>query len=485
MIFDLDLGGATVSENHHDSQNKPNASGGKILAAFRKVRRAVARHPVSPLLYVTLLAVGIGALAFKGMYSRAYVVNVDGHELGVVASAEDVDAIVSNVETRVASILGEDYAYEADITVTPAYTPLNSYSDTSAMEDALFEDTGALVEAYAISVNGEEFGYGATEADLRSLLDTIAAPYLNENTVRYDFVEDVQLYPVQLPANTVYDLDSIYAALTVCTVEEAYYTVKAGDTFNAIAYSLDMTPADLSALNPGVNINKLSVGQELIIQQAVPFLSVINYTNETYEEAIASPIEYIETADLYVGNTKVKEQGVDGLALVNADVVYINGNETERVVLFSETLEEPTTTYMYTGTTPRPKTASNGYYIWPTNTHRVTSPYGYRYLRGVYEFHLGIDIGASYGTNIKAADGGKVTYAGWKGSYGYLIIVTHDNGSQTYYAHCSKLLVSRGDKVYQGQVIGRVGSTGNSTGPHLHFEIRINGKTVNPRNYLG
>ena len=71
-----------------------------------------------------------------------------------------------------------------------------------------------------------------------------------------------------------------------------------------------------------------------------------------------------------------------------------------------------------------------------------------------------------------------------KGSYGKLVIVTHDDGSQTYYAHCSQLLVKYGDKVYQGQTIAKVGSTGNSTGPHLHFEIRIKGKTVDPLKYL-
>ena len=85
---------------------------------------------------------------------------------------------------------------------------------------------------------------------------------------------------------------------------------------------------------------------------------------------------------------------------------------------------------------------------------------------------------------MKAADGGRVTYAGTKGNYGKLVIITHDDGTQTYYAHNSKLLVSVGDRVYQGQQIAKAGSTGRSTGNHCHFEIRIGGKTVNPLNYL-
>ena len=90
-----------------------------------------------------------------------------------------------------------------------------------------------------------------------------------------------------------------------------------------------------------------------------------------------------------------------------------------------------------------------------------------------------------YGTAIKAADGGTVTFAGRQGGYGNLVIITHDNGSQTYYAHNSSLVVSVGDKVYKGQTVAKAGSTGNSTGNHCHFEIRIGGKTVNPLNYLG
>ena len=98
--------------------------------------------------------------------------------------------------------------------------------------------------------------------------------------------------------------------------------------------------------------------------------------------------------------------------------------------------------------------------------------------------HPGLDIATSTGTPISAAASGTVTFAGWKGSYGYLAVITHSNGVQTYYGHCNKLYVSAGQTVSQGQNIATVGSTGNSTGPHLHFEIRVNGVAYNPQNYL-
>lgn len=111
----------------------------------------------------------------------------------------------------------------------------------------------------------------------------------------------------------------------------------------------------------------------------------------------------------------------------------------------------------------------------------LTSRYGYRWGRT----HTGIDIGASYGTNIKAAAAGTVTFSGWKGALGNLVVISHGNGIQTYYGHCSKLLVSAGQKVSAGQAICKVGSTGHSTGNHLHFEIRVNGSSINPQSYIG
>ena len=98
--------------------------------------------------------------------------------------------------------------------------------------------------------------------------------------------------------------------------------------------------------------------------------------------------------------------------------------------------------------------------------------------------HTGLDIGAPTGTPIKAAAAGTVTYAGWMSGYGNLIIITHSSSVQTYYGHCSKINVSNGQSVSQGELIGLVGSTGNSTGPHLHLEVRVNGIAYNPQNYV-
>ena len=110
----------------------------------------------------------------------------------------------------------------------------------------------------------------------------------------------------------------------------------------------------------------------------------------------------------------------------------------------------------------------------------LTSPYGYRSSG----FHTGIDLATDSGTPIAAAAAGTVSFAGWSGGYGNLVIIDHGDGYQTYYAHCSAIYVQVGQSVSAGTTISAVGSTGNSTGPHLHFEVRINGSTVNPQNYI-
>ncbi len=128
-----------------------------------------------------------------------------------------------------------------------------------------------------------------------------------------------------------------------------------------------------------------------------------------------------------------------------------------------------------------------GQFMWPSNTTLVTSPYGYRIhpVTGKQRFHSGVDIGASYGTSIYAANSGTVVVSGYNtGGYGNYVVINHGGGYSTLYAHCSSLLVSAGQQVSKGQVIAKCGSTGMSTGPHIHFEIQYNGATTNPMQYF-
>ena len=128
---------------------------------------------------------------------------------------------------------------------------------------------------------------------------------------------------------------------------------------------------------------------------------------------------------------------------------------------------------------------STGSMLWPAEGP-ITSPFGWRThpIFGTQRYHSGIDIGADYGDAVLAADGGVIIFADWMGGYGKAVIIEHGNGISTLYGHNSELVVSEGQRVRKGEMIAQVGSTGYSTGPHLHFEVRQDGSPVSPMNYL-
>ena len=281
--------------------------------------------------------------------------------------------------------------------------------------------------------------------------------------------------------NLGYLAELLYSTKTA----EVTYTVKAGDTWSEIAEDHDMTSKELLEMNPGYDIDKIQIGEVLTLSEAVPYLTVTVKQREYYVEDVMYDIEYTDTAYLYKGDYKVVSAGEYGAADVVANVTYVNGVETERTILSSVTLKEPVTEQRLQGTKERPTWLPTGTFRWPISG-RITSTFGGRSSPGGIGStnHKGIDIAGSYGIPVYASDGGTVTYAGWMSGYGYLVQISHGNGYVTYYGHNSSLLVSVGDHVYKGQQIARMGSTGNSTGNHCHFEVRYNGVPKNPLNYL-
>jgi len=442
------------------------------------------RHPISPALYLAVTAAVATTAVLTNVYTRSYVVNLDGKDIGVVQDAAVYQQAVENVERRASHILGYEYGLDHSVTFTPVLTERSStYATAGQIETYLFNGIGEIMKGYILTVDGKTIGAADEEAALSGLLDSITAPYRTENTVEAGFVEDVKLRNDYITSDYNLDLNDMYATLTANTTGETTYSVEGGDTYIGIATANEMSLNELMNLNPQASLDSLFIGDVLNVKRIVPYLSVYTVDRETYEEPIACPVEYVDDASLYIGSTKVITQGTEGTALVSADVKYVNGYEDSRTVVSSETIAEPTTTVIAQGTTPRPKTASTGTYQWPIYG-RINSRFGGRTLYGRYDFHTGLDIAASYGAPIRAADGGRVTYSGWQGSYGKLVVITHDNGVQTYYAHNSSLAVSVGTRVYKGQTIAYAGRTGNTTGTHCHFGVKVGGSFVNPLNYL-
>ena len=441
------------------------------------------RRLINPLHFLAA-AVVIGVAAVVGtVYTPSYVVEVDGVALGTVTSPSVFEDVVDRVESRATDILGYDYTMDGAVTYAPALTERESITPVADFETYLFDQIGEVMKSYVLTVNGQFIGAAQDRETLNGVLEQVKAAYVDENTVSAEFTSGVYITHEYTPSDVNQDPAAMLATLTANTNGQTTYEVQAGDTFMALAFDNDMTMAEMEALNPDVDINKLYIGQILNIKEEIPFLGVETVDSLTYTEAIECPVREVEDDSMYQGESKVLDEGVPGEALITADVTYVNGVERERNITSTTTVREATEKVIAVGTKERPTWYPTGNYIWPVYGS-ITSRFGYRYIFGSYSYHSGLDIAVPYGTSVKASDGGTVTFAGYKGSYGYLVIIDHGNGEQTYYGHNSQLLVSAGDKVYQGQVIAKAGSTGRSTGSHCHFEIRINGTAVNPSAYL-
>lgn len=417
-------------------------------------------------------------------YTTATTVSFNGVALATVASEEEAVAARMSVERSISDVVGYDYTLEdSAVSYSTRLTSLDDVEDGETLQNALNNQLDIVEHGYALYVNGEFIGATQTEGALEELLDQVAAPYRNENTVSIDFVENVEVRECDLPVEQFTNLAEVALLLTSTKAGEVTYTVKKGDCWSVIAQDHDMTNSELLALNPGYDIDKLQIGDELIISNAVPYLTVVVTQMEYYVAEVPCDIEYVDDNTMWQGDTRIISKGTPGTADVSALVTYQGATELKREILTENILTEPVTQIEARGTLERPSWAPTGTFRWPTHG-RLTSPYGYRYIFGSRSFHGGIDIANSKGTDIVAADGGIVNYAGWMSGYGYLIRIDHQNGYTTYYGHCSKLLVGVGAKVHKGQHIAEMGSTGRSTGNHLHFEIRLNGERKNPSNYL-
>ena len=205
------------------------------------------------------------------------------------------------------------------------------------------------------------------------------------------------------------------------------------------------------------------------------------------EEKVEAPYTEIGTDLLNVGETVTVKEGTDGVSLNEYSVTYVNGVQTDMTLTDSTVISEAVAGELWYGTESGATLMSaDERFMIPCGGY-VTSWYGGRTLWGEYDFHDGIDFagdGARYGDPIYAAADGIVSFAAFNGGFGNKIIIDHSKEISTLYAHCSKIVVSEGEAVVKGQLIGYIGNTGRVTGPHLHLEVLVNGYRANPKPYL-
>ena len=427
-----------------------------------------------------------GIILFCSFFTIGTTVSYDGQVLGRLASKSEAETVRKDLESITSRTLGETYTIDDSLLQYDSGWMLRQdIEDKAVYEDQLSDEIGLVTSAYCLYVNDVRIGATPYEGALEELLNQLQKAASDEDTISCEFAEDVEIRQEYVPTSEIMNLGYIAELLYSTKTAEVTYEVKKGDTWSQIAAKNDMTSAELLALNPGYNINKLQIGEVLTLSASVPYLTMTVVKQERYLDDVAYDIQYTDSANLYQGDYKVTSKGEYGKADVLAKATYVNGEETERTILSSVTLKEPVTESRLRGTKVRPTWHPTGSFRWPTSG-RITSYFGGRKSPGGIGStnHKGIDIAVPRGTPIYAADGGTVTYAGWMSGYGYLVEINHGNGYVTRYGHNSSLTVSVGQHVYKGQQVARAGSTGNSTGNHCHFEVRYNGVAKNPLNYL-
>ncbi|MCQ2493183.1 MAG: M23 family metallopeptidase [Lachnospiraceae bacterium] len=298
------------------------------------------------------------------------------------------------------------------------------------------------------------------------------------------FIEDVEISEGYLPKTQVTDLQEAIDYVTKEQETPGEYTVKAGDTLSGISLAVNIPMQTLVELNSGVleSVNStIRIGQILTITVPEPEINIERIERVYIEEIYDEPVIYIDNDEWYTTQSQVIQQPSSGFRRAVMDIRYVNDKEKEKTTLAEEILIEAVPKIVERGTKVPPT------YIKPLDGGRISSYFGYRKSPGGIgsTYHQGIDWATPTGTPVYASSGGTVIYSGWASGYGYCVTIQHPDGRQTRYAHNSRLACTVGQYVNQGQVIAYSGSTGNSTGPHVHFEIIINGVRVNPFDYLG
>lgn len=281
------------------------------------------------------------------------------------------------------------------------------------------------------------------------------------------------------------ELDSVEYALNYFLEEQEtqiIYKVVSGDTLSKISIINNIPMTDLIAINPALEDENstIRVGQELIITVPEPELAVIWKDERVITEDYEAPVEYIYNDNWYTTQQVTRQEPSAGRRKIVAITTYENNTEIDREIIKEVVYADAVPKIVEKGTKIPPT------YIKPIAGGRLSSKFGNRKapIAGASTYHSGVDWAVATGTSVKASNGGTVVTAGWVSGYGYAVYINHSDGRQTRYGHLSKVLVKVGQTVSQGQQIALSGNTGRSTGPHLHFEMRIGGKAVDPLKYL-
>lgn len=409
----------------------------------------------------------------KETLQRSYTVKINQYTVNLASSDEVVALLQSSVDKYDAS---GRYAVELILDPTRELNVLTAKVQDTKEQKKEEETEGGLWKSAGIETVWNELF-----ADIEPAIEKDFSDY-ELGLKNLEFSDDVEVVETYLKKSDLTPLGQAVAEVTKDQEKNKIYEVVPGDTLSGIALENDLTMEKLIAMNESLEDENsvIRVGDELIVTVPEPELSVSRVEEQYYEEDYEAEVQYVPNDDWYTTDTKTLQEPSAGHRIVVADVFYRNHAELSREILKEEITYEAVPKIVERGTKIPPT------YIRPISGGRTSSGFGRRSApkKGASTNHKGIDWAVPVGTAVMASSAGTVTRAGWGSGYGYVVYIRHADGRETRYGHLSKVLVKSGQTVQQGQKIALSGNTGRSTGPHLHFELRINGQAVNPMDYL-
>lgn len=426
---------------------------------------------VDPEETVRMNMVAVLSDAVRSTLQRAYTVKVKDYLVNL-NSQQEVEALFQ------AAI--DKYDESGNFQVKLVHDPKREFSVFTMVVDQKTEEAPQAEQGFkdaGISMIFEEREEVREEQGEKDFDD------FDYGVVSMDIMEEVEVIEAYLPANQINALEDAVNHLVTEQEVPVEYTIISGDTLSEIALKVNVPMDKIVEMNRDLldNVNsKIYVGEKLIITVPEPELSVRRLETKYYEEIYDADTIYIDNNEWYTNQTVVRQQPSAGFRKIAVQEVFVNDKVIERNILKQELVKEAVALVVERGTKIPPS------YIKPISGGRLSCGFGPRKAptKGASSNHPGVDWATPVGTSVVASCGGTVSKAGWASGYGYCVFIEHEDGKQTRYGHLSKVLVKAGQTVKQGEKIALSGNTGVSTGPHLHFEIRVKGTAVNPLNYV-
>ncbi|EWM52941.1 M23 family metallopeptidase [Ruminococcus flavefaciens] len=438
------------------------------------------------ILPIVSIAFLVGIIRYGSGLEYGLSVEYKGREIGIITAEADLEAAEREVRQRIS--YSEDKE-PVDLSAKYSLRIINEndkvVSSVQLANEMLAASDEDLTEAYGIYIDGKFIGAVRDREAVQDALNDRIMNYRVDGVIKdISYKNDIEYSHGIYFADSVMETKDAIALLTSSKEKKAVYVAQKGDTAVTISQKYNMDFDKIEELNPGISkncrkgmlVNVIETESYLPIKYVREFDPITFLDYETIE---------VETSSLNVGVRDILVKGRRGEKVSHMEITYVDGKEYARKTISSKITKEPVVQKIGIGIyaarpdSPTTVLTGSGEFGWPVDGGWVSDGFGGE------RNHKGMDIAASTGTEIYAAADGEVVSSGWNtGGYGYFVQLGHTDDYQTVYGHMSAVLVSEGQYVSRGQLIGLVGNTGNSYGSHCHFEVRHLGICLDPAHFL-